>query len=117
MYLIPMSMENSKLSADSLAVIDLRHLSQSELYKLSICGGTDELHHHNSFVPKIDPSLFNESAASHQQTYFSPSCLNNTNSTVSTPLDKDFSQIILKHLFCMESSRNNSNKTANDQRN
>ncbi|KAG9451482.1 hypothetical protein H6P81_011447 [Aristolochia fimbriata] len=59
------------LSAESIPVVDLRFLSQSELNVLSLCSvdafdprRTDDL-----VIPKIDRSVFNESAGSRKQTY------------------------------------------------
>ncbi|XP_068639049.1 uncharacterized protein [Aristolochia californica] len=59
------------LSAEAIPVVDLRFLSQSELNVLSLCScdafdprRTDDL-----VIPKIDRSVFNESAGSRKQTY------------------------------------------------
>ncbi|XP_015893710.3 uncharacterized protein LOC107427828 isoform X1 [Ziziphus jujuba] len=63
-----------KLHSSLLAHIDTSTLSQSELHSLSLCSSsafdlrrTDQL-----VVPKIDRSLFNESAGSRRQTYSRP---------------------------------------------
>ncbi|RZC15965.1 uncharacterized protein LOC114409280 [Glycine soja] len=57
---------------DSLPLVDLRLLSQPELYTLSLSGAT-HCHRRNSdddsVIPKIDRSNFNESAGSRKQTY------------------------------------------------
>ncbi|XP_068643914.1 uncharacterized protein [Aristolochia californica] len=59
------------LFAEAIPVVDLRFLSQSELNLLSLCScdafdprRTDDL-----VIPKIDRSVFNESAGSRKQTY------------------------------------------------
>ncbi|TKY74376.1 Methyl-CpG-binding domain-containing protein 8 [Spatholobus suberectus] len=107
---------------DSLPLVDLRLLSQSELYTLSLSGDTPRHRHgdDDSVIPKIDRSNFNESAGSRKQTY-SKLRLNKQkqNSAVPAssfhiplhipePLDEENSQIIalLQQLFGIESLRN-----------
>ncbi|XP_047329964.1 methyl-CpG-binding domain-containing protein 8-like [Impatiens glandulifera] len=59
------------LRMESIGTIDLRHLSQSELYDLSLCSeaAMDLRLCEDIVIPKIDRSVFNESAASRRQTY------------------------------------------------
>ncbi|XP_020210008.1 uncharacterized protein LOC109795010 [Cajanus cajan] len=120
---------------DSLPLVDLRLLSQSELYTLSLSGAT---HRHrrtedDSVIPKIDRSVFNESAGSRKQTY-SKLRLNKQkpNSAVPAssssfhiplhipePVDQENSQIIalLQQLFGVEPLRNASRRNdAEDRR-
>ncbi|CAL1390326.1 unnamed protein product [Linum trigynum] len=64
----------SSLAADSLPLIDLRLLSQSELLSLSVCSSSFSSVHnlHNDTdvsTPRIDRSVFNESAGSRKQTF------------------------------------------------
>ncbi|KAF5448482.1 hypothetical protein F2P56_029016 [Juglans regia] len=63
------------LNFDSLVHIDMSTLSQSELRALSLCSPSAfDLRHPSQFLPpKIDRSIFNESAGSRRQTYSSPS--------------------------------------------
>ncbi|KAK7311631.1 hypothetical protein RJT34_09893 [Clitoria ternatea] len=117
-----MPMATSEPSTDSLPLIDLRLLSQSELFTLSLSGATPShiRNYDDSMVPKIDRSIFNESAGSRKQT-FSKLRLRKPNSTVPLsslhtpripePLDEENSQIIgvLEQLFGVESSRNRRN--------
>ncbi|RDX89257.1 Methyl-CpG-binding domain-containing protein 8, partial [Mucuna pruriens] len=118
---------------DSLPLIDLRLLSQSELYTLSLSGATHRHRRSNdddSVIPKIDRSIFNESAGSRKQTY-SKLRLNKQkqNSTVPAssfhiplhipePVDEENSQIItlLQQLFGVESLRNAPRNDAEDRR-
>ncbi|XP_061365444.1 uncharacterized protein LOC133308766 isoform X2 [Gastrolobium bilobum] len=62
------------LSLESLACIDASSLSQSELHALSLSSlsSFDLRSTHDLVNPKIDPSLFNESAGSRRQTYSRP---------------------------------------------
>ncbi|GFQ07605.1 methyl-cpg-binding domain-containing protein 8 [Phtheirospermum japonicum] len=59
------------LQLDSIAVVDLRLLSQSEIYALSLCSSSafDPDRCDDVVIPKIDRSVFNESAGSRKQTY------------------------------------------------
>ncbi|XP_027338094.1 uncharacterized protein LOC113852032 [Abrus precatorius] len=59
------------LKVESLACIDSTTLSQSELYALSLSSFHIRSTHH-LVTPKIDPTLFNESAGSRRQTYSRP---------------------------------------------
>ncbi|KAL6179925.1 hypothetical protein ACLB2K_046596 [Fragaria x ananassa] len=57
---------------DSVPVVDLRLLSQSELYSLSLSSSFSSASHRSDndvLIPKIDRSVFNESAGSRKQTY------------------------------------------------
>ncbi|XP_076884652.1 uncharacterized protein LOC143533909 [Bidens hawaiensis] len=56
------------VSPDSLPAVDLRHLSQSDLHSLSECSNSS-FGCHDVVIPKIDRSVFNESAGSRKQTY------------------------------------------------
>ncbi|PQM40540.1 uncharacterized protein Pyn_24506 [Prunus yedoensis var. nudiflora] len=62
------------LHLDSLPLIDLRLLSQSDLYSLSLTSSSSLSNPTRRFdddvlIPKIDRSVFNESAGSRKQTY------------------------------------------------
>ncbi|KAK1391453.1 MBD domain-containing protein [Heracleum sosnowskyi] len=59
------------LPPESIPTVDLHLLSQSELYTLSLCSSSAfNPHHQNDVViPKIDRTVFNESAGSRKQTY------------------------------------------------
>ncbi|XP_055833827.1 uncharacterized protein LOC129902545 isoform X2 [Solanum dulcamara] len=59
------------LQAESIPTVDLRLLSQSELYSLSLCSTAafDSCRDEDVIIPKIDRSVFNESAGSRKQTY------------------------------------------------
>ncbi|KAL4557595.1 hypothetical protein LXL04_035779 [Taraxacum kok-saghyz] len=59
------------LPLDSIPIIDLSLLSQSELFSLSMCSNSSfDLNRCDDVViPKIDRSVFNESAGSRKQTY------------------------------------------------
>uniref|UniRef100_A0A3Q7G880 Uncharacterized protein n=1 Tax=Solanum lycopersicum TaxID=4081 RepID=A0A3Q7G880_SOLLC len=63
---------NGEFEAKSIRIVDLRLLSQSELYFLSLCSITD----YNScrddefIIPKIDRSVFNEFVASPKRNHF-----------------------------------------------
>uniref|UniRef100_A0A2P2IV94 C2H2-type domain-containing protein n=2 Tax=Rhizophora mucronata TaxID=61149 RepID=A0A2P2IV94_RHIMU len=62
------------LHAESIPVVDLRLLSQTELFSLSLCSSsTSSLCHlqndNDVSTPKIDRSVFNESAGSRKQTF------------------------------------------------
>ncbi|KAL1546997.1 methyl-CpG-binding domain-containing protein [Salvia divinorum] len=59
------------LRLDSIPIVDLRLLSQSELYSLSRCSSSaaDRNRRNDVVIPIIDRSVFNESAGSRKQTY------------------------------------------------
>ncbi|XP_010320178.1 uncharacterized protein [Solanum lycopersicum] len=59
------------LQAESIPTVDLRLLSQSELYSLSLCSPAafNPCRDDDVIIPKIDRSVFNESAGSRKQTY------------------------------------------------
>ncbi|EYU29612.1 hypothetical protein ABFS82_03G023100 [Erythranthe guttata] len=59
------------LKLDSIPIVDLRLLSQSELYSLSLCSSSafDPCRRDDVVIPNIDRSVFNESAGSRKQTY------------------------------------------------
>ncbi|KAJ8555573.1 hypothetical protein K7X08_013069 [Anisodus acutangulus] len=59
------------LQAESIPTVDLRLLSQSELYTLSLCSPSafNPRRDDDVIIPKIDRSVFNESAGSRKQTY------------------------------------------------
>ncbi|XP_050124835.1 uncharacterized protein LOC126602067 isoform X1 [Malus sylvestris] len=63
------------LHLESLPLIDLGLLSQSDLYSLSLTSSSSSQSHptrrfdDNVLIPKIDRSVFNESAGSRKQTY------------------------------------------------
>ncbi|CAH1434466.1 unnamed protein product [Lactuca virosa] len=59
------------LPLDSIPIIDLSLLSQSELFSLSMCSNSsfDRNRCDDVVIPKIDRSVFNESAGSRKQTY------------------------------------------------
>lgn len=65
------TMTDPPLHVDSIPTVDLRLLSQSELYSLSLSSPSsfDPLRGDDVVVPKIDRSVFNESAGSRKQTY------------------------------------------------
>ncbi|KAA8528286.1 hypothetical protein F0562_035641 [Nyssa sinensis] len=62
---------SDRLQVESIPTLDLRLLSQSELYSLSLCsdGAFDPRRCDDVVIPKIDRSVFNESAGSRKQTY------------------------------------------------
>ncbi|GFY96123.1 methyl-CPG-binding domain 8 [Actinidia rufa] len=117
---------SDRLRLDSIATVDLHLLSQSDLYALSLCshGAFDSRRCDDVVVPKIDRSVFNESAGSRKQTYsrlrLAPrkpqsSAASATTSTVLRPKSDDpdpdperseNSQIIalLKNLFSKETN-------------
>ncbi|KAG6774148.1 hypothetical protein POTOM_021498 [Populus tomentosa] len=125
----------NQVHTESLLLIDLRHLSQPELLSLSFCSSSS-LHRLQTdtadvSTPKIDRSVFNESAGSRKQTFsrlrLAPRNNNASSSSNSTsvvpfqiterhPLDEENSQIIylLKSLFgsdshFIENNENNHN--------
>ncbi|XP_024017050.1 uncharacterized protein LOC21386634 isoform X2 [Morus notabilis] len=59
------------LRPDSLPLVDLRLLSQSDLFSLSLSSSSQPLGRCDDdvLIPKIDRSVFNESAGSRKQTY------------------------------------------------
>ncbi|KAI3978561.1 hypothetical protein MKX01_015736 [Papaver californicum] len=73
MAIVDSSSSTSKpLQLDSLPIIDLRSFSQSELNSLSLCTSNntfDLTRCDDIIIPKIDRSVFNESAGSKKQTY------------------------------------------------
>ncbi|XVE93150.1 hypothetical protein REPUB_Repub01dG0165300 [Reevesia pubescens] len=75
------------LTLDSLPLVDLTTLTQSELLSLSLCSPTAfDLHRSDNLViPSIDRSSFNESAGSRRQTFSRPSP-NNHHSSHHHPL-------------------------------
>ncbi|XP_022763680.1 uncharacterized protein LOC111309095 isoform X2 [Durio zibethinus] len=75
------------LTLDSLPLVDLTTLTQSELLSLSLCSPTAfDLHRSdNIIIPSIDRSSFNESAGSRRQTFSRPSP-NNHHSSHHHPL-------------------------------
>ncbi|EPS73056.1 hypothetical protein M569_01702, partial [Genlisea aurea] len=60
------------LQLDSIPVVDLRLFSPAELYSLSVCSSSayDPRRCDDVVIPKIDRTVFNESAGSRKQTYF-----------------------------------------------
>ncbi|XP_052201973.1 uncharacterized protein LOC127807850 isoform X2 [Diospyros lotus] len=62
---------SGRLTLESIADIDLRFFTQSELYALSLCSDSafDPRRCDDVVIPKIDRSVFNESAGSRKQTY------------------------------------------------
>ncbi|GMI64875.1 hypothetical protein HRI_000156800 [Hibiscus trionum] len=60
------------LHLESIPVVDLRLLSQPELLSLSLCSSSPSPSNAETelFTPKIDRSVFNESAGSRKQTFF-----------------------------------------------
>ncbi|KAL0439628.1 UNVERIFIED_CONTAM: Methyl-CpG-binding domain-containing protein 8 [Sesamum latifolium] len=63
--------DGGSLKLDSIPIVDIRLLSQSELYSLSLCSSSayDPRRCDDVVIPKIDRSVFNESAGSRKQTY------------------------------------------------
>ncbi|KAL2242232.1 UNVERIFIED_CONTAM: Methyl-CpG-binding domain-containing protein 8 [Sesamum indicum] len=63
--------DGGSLQLESIPIVDLRLLSHSELYSLSLCSSSafDPRRCHHVVIPKIDRSVFNVSAASRKQTY------------------------------------------------
>ncbi|KAK8544552.1 hypothetical protein V6N13_026052 [Hibiscus sabdariffa] len=61
-----------QLHLESIPVVDLRLLSQPELLSLSLCTSSPSPSNSETelFTPKIDRSIFNESAGSRKQTFF-----------------------------------------------
>ncbi|KAL5563260.1 hypothetical protein UlMin_033007 [Ulmus minor] len=70
----PEGASQPSLKVDSLSHIDLNTLTQSELHSLSLCSSAafDLRRIDDLIVPKIDRSIFNESAGSRRQTYSRP---------------------------------------------
>ncbi|KAJ4839461.1 hypothetical protein Tsubulata_022963 [Turnera subulata] len=130
--------QDDRFHSDFLPLIDLRLLSQSELLSLSLCSSTSPVNHLQNdtdvSTPKIDRSVFNESAGSRKQTFsrlrLAPRNHNKNNrienrinspqfSPFETPLqsDRENSQIIslLKSLFGSSSQpEEDHNHTQND---
>ncbi|RYR41982.1 hypothetical protein Ahy_A08g038437 isoform A [Arachis hypogaea] len=106
------------LQIESLHLVDFRQLSQSELYALSLTSSPAQHRcQDDAVIPKIDRSVFNESAGSRKQTFSrlrlvprgkqpkpapSPPA-----SAAHIPLDEENSKIIemLQRLFGVESLR------------
>ncbi|CAI8597522.1 unnamed protein product [Vicia faba] len=137
--------ESSDEKAANLPVIDLRLLSQSELYTISLSHATACNRHIDDgcVIPKIDRSVFKESAGSRKQTFsrlrLFPRSNNNPYSPVPVPVsaavapvavvpapsssgsripaDGENSQIIdlLQELFGVEPLRGPYNDRANDR--
>ncbi|XP_073044086.1 LOW QUALITY PROTEIN: methyl-CpG-binding domain-containing protein 8-like [Primulina eburnea] len=65
------AVDGDLLKLDSLPIVDIRLLSQLELYSLSLCCSSSFDPHRcdDVVIPKIDRSVFNESAGSRKQTY------------------------------------------------
>ncbi|KOM41718.1 hypothetical protein LR48_Vigan04g191600 [Vigna angularis] len=112
--------EPSSNHIHSLPLVDLRLLSQPELYTLSLSGAT---HRHqrasdnDPVIPKIDRSNFNESAGSRKQTFSklrlnkrkqNSAALASSSYHIPEPVDRENSQIIslLQQLFGVEPLRN-----------
>jgi hypothetical protein len=127
------------LHLEALPLIDLRLLSQSELYSLSLFSSSSYSSNDNDDVltPKIDRSVFNESAGSRKQTYSrlrlaprKPQCTSTASPTrirtptpfpstprqIPEPLDEENPQIIslLKQLFAAQASTAENPATADD---
>ncbi|KAG2692315.1 hypothetical protein I3760_08G047200 [Carya illinoinensis] len=114
----------SVIRLEALSLVDLRLLSQPELYSLVLCSSSSDPSFSSTngnddfLIPKIDRSVFNESAGSRKQTYSrlrlaprkpqSPtrSYFSSTARQIPEPLDEENSQIIslLKQLFAAETS-------------
>ncbi|KAG6698983.1 hypothetical protein I3842_08G046900 [Carya illinoinensis] len=114
----------SVIRLEALSLVDLRLLSQPELYSLVLCSSSSDPSFSSTYgnddflIPKIDRSVFNESAGSRKQTYSrlrlaprkpqSPtrSSFSSTARQIPEPLDEENSQIIslLKQLFAAETS-------------
>ncbi|KAM7516824.1 hypothetical protein LguiA_006407 [Lonicera macranthoides] len=120
---------------ESIPTVDLHLLSQSELYSLSLCSHSSSALNFSEddvVIPKIDRSVFNESAGSRKQTYsrlrLAPASSSSTairrrtphlrssrpppdTSTDNDPERAENSQIIhlLKELFAKENNNNNKN--------
>ncbi|KAK2984861.1 hypothetical protein RJ640_006610 [Escallonia rubra] len=68
------TLDPTPLHLDSIPTVDLRLLSQSELHALSLCSSSsaaafDPRRCDDVVIPKIDRSVFNESAGSRKQTF------------------------------------------------
>ncbi|KAI4307401.1 hypothetical protein L6164_030597 [Bauhinia variegata] len=118
------STDPNHLHVDSLSLIDLRLLSQSELYSMSLRSSSSAAYHlhrrsdDDAIIPKIDRSVFNESAGSRKQTFsrlhLAPrdNQIANASSSITgiplqnpEPVDEEHAQIIglLQQLFGVES--------------
>ncbi|KAG7966356.1 hypothetical protein I3843_08G046500 [Carya illinoinensis] len=115
---------SSVIRLEALSLVDIRLLSQPELYSLVLCSSSSDPSFSSTYgnddflIPKIDRSVFNESAGSRKQTYSrlrlaprkpqSPtrSSFSSTARQIPEPLDEENSQIIslLKQLFAAETS-------------
>ncbi|XP_054796551.1 methyl-CpG-binding domain-containing protein 8-like [Prosopis cineraria] len=120
MATVDSSTDHHFLHVESLPLVDLRFLSQSELYSLSLCSSSHILRRcdDDAIIPKIDRSVFNESAGSRKQTFsrlrLAPrnNQISSVNATPiqiprqnSEPIDEESTQIIalLQQLFGVES--------------
>ncbi|KAK4352395.1 hypothetical protein RND71_027913 [Anisodus tanguticus] len=126
------------LQAESIPTVDLRLLSQSELYTLSLCSPSafNPRRDDDVIIPKIDRSVFNESAGSRKQTYSrlrlapaaaaaasssalrsrTPHLRNSYNPSINNgPENSESSQIVtlLKQLFGSGSGKTNTNPNTN----
>ncbi|XWS14985.1 hypothetical protein CRYUN_Cryun35bG0055600 [Craigia yunnanensis] len=65
-------LHHNHLHIESIRVVDLRLLSQPELLSLSLCSSSPSPSNAETelFTPKIDRSIFNESAGSRKQTFY-----------------------------------------------
>lgn len=130
------------LHLEALPLIDLRLLSQSELYSLSLCSSSSYSSNDSDdvLIPKIDRSVFNESAGSRKQTYsrlrlaprksqstsatgptrtLTPTPFSSTPRQIPEPLDEENYQIIslLKQLFTAQAPTAENPATADDDDN
>ncbi|MED6125091.1 methyl-CpG-binding domain-containing protein [Stylosanthes scabra] len=107
------------LQIESLHLIDFRQLSQSELYALSLTSSPAQHRcQDDAVIPKIDRSVFNESAGSRKQTFSRLRLVPRGKqpkpappppaSAAHIPLDEENSKIIemLQKLFGVEALRN-----------
>ncbi|KAK6115480.1 hypothetical protein DH2020_007749 [Rehmannia glutinosa] len=83
----PTTADGGSLRLDSIPIVDLRFLSQSELYSLSLCSSSafDPRRCDDVVVPNIDRSVFNESAGSRKQTYSRLRLAPSSSSSSATP--------------------------------
>ncbi|CAN0907774.1 Methyl-CpG-binding domain-containing protein 8 [Linum grandiflorum] len=111
---------HNNLPAESLPLIDLRLLSQFKLLPLSLCSSTfssvRSLHNDTDLsTPRIDRSVFNESASTRKQTFsrlrLAPRNTNTSNSHLRRPppLLRKLPYIDISHRravrLCRDSSR------------
>ncbi|KAF8377322.1 hypothetical protein HHK36_030697 [Tetracentron sinense] len=71
MATVTVDSSSNRPQLDSISFVDIRFMSQSELQSLSICSDAafDLRRSDDLVIPKIDRSVFNESAGSRKQTY------------------------------------------------